>query len=88
MSENVIKLVNKFSIKCRHSKFLIDESLALVECGICGEKLNPIWVLSELSKKEHRLYQSMQNAKETADKADQKNKCKCEHCQKITRISR
>jgi len=48
--DKVIHARSAFERKCKHTKFIVDESLNEVECGICGEKLNPIWVISQMAK--------------------------------------
>ena len=85
LGERVITTVS-FSRRCQHNKFIVDETLNTVECGICGDKLNPIWALAQFSKKEARVRQSVEAAQEIAKKAEAKNRCKCEHCKKMTRI--
>jgi len=74
--------------KCRHNKFLIDPQLGYVECGICGEKLNPMWVLEQLCSEEARYYKHLEALTELAKKAEKKNRCKCEHCKKMTKIQK
>jgi len=86
ISENVIAL--KRSFKCAHNKFVVDPELDYVECGICGERLNPIWVICEFANREHRANQRIRALNEIAEKAIQKNRCKCEHCGKMTRIQK
>ena len=44
-----------YSHKCQQGRFLVDEKKAEVECGLCHEKLNPIWVLSRLAQEDDRL---------------------------------
>lgn len=87
MSETVIEL-KRFNDKCRHNKYIVDPQLATVECAICGEKLNPIWVLTELSHKEARARNVVDDLKEQAEKTKNKLRCKCQHCGEMTRILR
>lgn len=86
ISENVIVL--KRSFKCIHNKFIVDPELDYVRCGICGEHLNPMCVLRDLANREHRASQRVRVLNEMAEKAIQKNRCKCEHCGKMTRIQK
>lgn len=77
-----------FSGRCQHNKFILDESLEKVKCGLCGQFLNPMWVLRQLSTKENRYHMRIIELHKIAEKAEAKNSCKCEHCQKMTRIQR
>jgi len=43
---------------CTHRNFLVDERSAVVECGQCGEKLNPMWVLQQLARDDARFHQA------------------------------
>jgi len=84
--DKVIHARSAFERKCKHTKFIVDESLNEVECGICGEKLNPIWVISQMANKEHRALIRLDEINKIADKALAKTKCKCQHCHKMTDI--
>ncbi len=74
--------------KCSHNKFIVDESLEHVECGLCGKELNPMWVLSQLCNVEARFNLKFKHLNKQLALAEKKNRCKCEHCSKITRIQR
>ncbi|MFA0809537.1 hypothetical protein [Microbulbifer epialgicus] len=74
--------------RCQHNKFLLDESLESVICGICDTPLDPMWVIQQFANAEHRLFMRMKSLEEIARKAEAKNRCKCEHCNKMTRIQR
>ena len=78
----------RFATKCQHNKFKCDESLAYVECGICGEKLNPIWVIKQFTYPGNRLESHLEYLKKLISKANAKNRCKCRHCGKMTVIQR
>jgi ribosomal protein S27E len=74
--------------KCDHTRagFVVDESLLVVECGSCGEKLNPVWAMARLCEQES-LWRRMREAyiherKELA----QRVRTKCQHCGQMTRI--
>jgi hypothetical protein len=84
--EPVIK--RAYGFKCQHNKFLYDPKLAYVECGICKEKLNPIWVIEQLSSREARANMQLDGINKQVEKAKKKNRCKCEHCGKLTRIQK
>lgn len=81
-------LTNVFAGRCRHSKFLIDETLNTVECGLCHKELNPIWVLTECARTESFAKRQLVYVQKLTEKAEKKNRCKCENCGKMTRIQR
>lgn len=80
--------IRRYAFRCRHNKYIVDRTLSAVECGICGERLNPIWVLEQLCDQESRARQHLNALKDKAEKAKEKNRCKCEHCKNMTRIQR
>lgn len=86
--DRVIQAKRQFDRKCQHTRFIVDESESMVECGICGEKLNPIWVIAQLAGDEHRAIRRLKEIEEMAERAVRKTKCKCQHCNKMTDIVR
>ena len=68
------------NFKCTHPEILVDQSLSHVECGKCGEKLNPIWVLGRYATEGNRYSMRWEAIKKVIEKAEKKNKCKCQHC--------
>lgn len=72
--------------KCRHNHYLIDESKAEVECGLCHEKLNPMYVLLELAKQETRWNESRKAYIKEHEAINARRKTKCQHCGQMTRI--
>ena len=86
MSEKVINLTKWPT--CRHSNFLVDVSLQEVECGKCGQKLNPMFVIERMANEESRGRSLLTELQEDIEKSKNKMRCKCEHCQKMTRIQR
>lgn len=81
-------IVRSFSGRCRHNKYIVDEKLNTVECGICHKELNPVWVLTQFVNAENRVFMNIDYHKKLAEKAAKKNRCKCEHCKKMTRIQK
>ena len=73
---------------CRHSNFIVDVSLQEVECGKCGQKLNPMFVIERMANEESRERGLIKELKEEIEKSRSKMRCKCEHCKKMTRIAR
>lgn len=73
-----------------HGPFLVDERLAEVECGNCGEKLSPMAVLVALSGHENRIAARFKQLKVECEKArfkaERQNRVRCEHCSRLTRI--
>lgn len=87
MSANEFVL-KKITPECRHNRFHIDETLNFVKCGLCGEHLNPIWVIAQLANRESRARRTVSELEHLAKKTEQKLRCKCEHCGNMTRIQR
>jgi len=92
---NVISLIPKIRGKCYHKTFIVDHTLDVVVCEQCGEKVSPMWVLKSLTESETRAGWRLAELQEAAIKdremieADRnKTRCKCQHCHKMTRISR
>lgn len=90
-------LVRPFEIQrhepCIHSplmgaSYVVDEKLAEVECGKCGAKLNPMWVLAQIASHDRRLHEAQARYQDEQKRLAERSKTKCQHCQKMTRISR
>ena len=75
-------------MKCWHSNFLVDEKLDHVECGKCGEHLNPMYVLQQLANSETREHELLMNRKLQLKDASSKLKWKCGHCDKFNDMSK
>jgi hypothetical protein len=54
--------------KCEHGKFILDEQWATVECGLCGERVEPFAALMSLATHWQRIEQARYRAIE-AEKA-------------------
>lgn len=78
-----------FDKKCDHRSgtFLIDDSLDHVTCSLCGEKLNPMWVLTFLAKQETRWHYAHQQYLDEMKRLADRKKTKCRHCGEMTPIS-
>lgn len=74
--------------KCNHRDFKLDETRDVVVCGICSEDLSPLWVLKQFSKRESWTHRRITEAREALKKAESKNRCKCEHCGKMTKVQK
>jgi hypothetical protein len=68
--------------------YIIDEKLAEVECGGCGAKLNPMWVLGQLANMDRRYEEGQKRYQEEMKRLDERERTKCQNCGKMTRISR
>ncbi|WCH25215.1 hypothetical protein [Aeromonas salmonicida] len=87
MTDRVIQQVDRFARDCRHNKFIYDETLGYVECGICGEHLNPMWVIEQFTNKESRVVRYLEQLNRLVDETRAKTKCKCQHCGQMTDIA-
>jgi hypothetical protein len=78
--------------KCLHYAgqvtYQIDEKLADVTCGGCGEKLNPMFVLAQLMNRESRYAQFRAEYQEEMKRLNERSRTKCQHCGEMTRISK
>ena len=74
---------------CSHMfvQYIVDPSLAEVECGRCGAKLNPMWVLSHLAVQDRRFQDAAERYREETKRISERQRTKCQHCGKMTRIS-
>jgi transcription elongation factor Elf1 len=95
----IMKLINGIKIfslkinkrynpdKCRHMKVELDEELALVTCGDCGERLDPLWILRRYADQETNLTWRIKELKDIKAKLDKKLRTKCEHCGRFTHVN-
>ena len=76
--------------KCQHldGPFEVDEKGGRCKCLDCGEDVSPIFVLVQLMKKESRWRRTRERYEDEMKRLAERSKTKCEHCGKITRISR
>jgi len=72
--------------KCSHSRVIVDEELAQLECETCGKEINPIHYLAFLASEWHQV-EDLRKRQEAACKLyESKTRTKCEHCQQMTKI--
>lgn len=76
--------------RCSHypGHFIVDESLAEVTCADCKEKLNPIWVLGQLTGRDRQFADAHKTYHEQMKRLSERERTKCEKCGYMTRISR
>jgi len=72
--------------KCFHGEYIVDERLDHVECGKCGEHLNPMYVLKRIAMEESREHEALYNINIALEDAAKKTKWKCGHCGKFSDI--
>lgn len=68
--------------------YIVDQALAEVECGRCGAKLNPMWVLTRLASEDRRHEEGQRRYQDEMKRLSDRARTKCDHCGKMTRISR
>lgn len=73
--------------KCFHGQFQIDSSLDYVTCGLCQERLNPMYVLKRLAMQDSKFRENNEKYNEEMKRLKERSKTKCEHCGQMTGIS-
>lgn len=68
-------------------QYIVDPSEAEVTCGKCGAKLNPMWVLHQIANTERRWVEARKSYQSEMKRLDERKRTKCEHCDRMTRIS-
>ena len=74
--------------ECNHlmATYIVCEGEAEVTCGRCRTKLDPMWVLRKLVSEDRRLQEGQKAASATDAKRRERQRTKCEHCDRMTRI--
>lgn len=85
-SERVLTQVHSYA--CMHKRFTVDERLQEVECRDCKVKLNPMFALLSLCRQEGRYHELHARYQDEMQRLGERSKTKCQHCDKMTRISR
>lgn len=70
------------------AKYLIREGETEVECSLCETKLDPMFVLRKLAHEETKWERSRKIYHEEMARLKERKATKCEHCNRMTRISR
>lgn len=86
-TERVFQVVTPTRKGCSHDRFIVDESLEQVECRDCGERLNPIYALLALARRETQYHAYHVRYHDEMQRLSKRQKTKCQHCGQITRIS-
>lgn len=97
----VLKVVGAFGpdTGCNHRRvlrngkfvsvqYLIRPGETEVECGSCGTKLDPMWVLKVLAGEESEWLRVRSLYQDEMKRLNERKRTKCDHCGKMTRISR
>ena len=81
----------KIKEKCPHLSILIDESRTNVTCNTCGESLSPMWVLCNYADHQKSTYIELRNqlirVNNIEKMLEKKQKTKCSHCGKFTKVN-
>lgn len=80
----VLEVVHSY--KCQHGNFQVDEKSAQVTCGLCKEKLNPIWVLMQIATNDRVLRDHWSTMRAEIELMKPRTQTKCKHCQKLTPV--
>ena len=75
---------------CAHIRtgFTVDAKAGKCFCRGCGGEVSPMFVLEQLMKEESRWRRSLEEYKDSMRRLGERSRTKCEHCKKMTRISR
>ena len=78
---------------CNHAEyegaaFIVDDKLDEVTCSKCQAKLNPMFVLKQLTGRETRFHEGHRRYHDEMKRLKDRTRTKCEHCDRMTRISR
>ena len=73
---------------CNHIfvSYRIRDGEADVECGGCGTRLDPMFVLKQLARQDSLYSRRQEAAVQTAKELEKRKRTTCDHCGKMTRI--
>lgn len=74
--------------ECRHGQYEVDSRKPEVECSKCKQKMDPMVVLREMAYKETQWHRTRAFYQEEMKRLEERSRTKCQHCGKLTRISR
>lgn len=84
----VLEVVPEWQLsKCRHTRFVIDKALAQITCKDCNEKIDPMYALVQLANSETKYHELHARYHDEITRLGTRQKTKCQHCKKMTRIS-
>jgi hypothetical protein len=75
--------------RCSHfnTQFEVDVDAAKCLCLGCGAEVSPMFVLEALMRQESRWMQTRAAYQDEMKRLSERERTKCQHCGKITRIS-
>jgi len=75
---------------CKHLNIEVDKDLWMVKCLDCGQYIDPVEWLYKHAEEQSLWEYKIDELKQTYDKMmselNERNRCKCENCGKMTRI--
>lgn len=74
--------------RLRQITYAIRDGETEVECGGCGVKLDPMWVLRQIAAAESQWNMHRERYNAEMARLSERKATRCEHCQRMTRISR
>jgi len=74
--------------KMNDAHFFIREGETEVECGLCGTKLDPMFVLRHLASEESQWQTKRRAYQDEMKRLNERMRTKCQHCERMTRIKR
>lgn len=76
--------------KCKHwnGPFEVDVDGGKCKCLKCGEEVTPLFVLEQLMQQESRWMRTREAYFDEQKRLAERSRTKCQHCEKLTRISR
>lgn len=94
----MLKIVNTWEGACNHSfeirggqiinaQYIMREGEAEVECGFCHVRLDPMFVLAKLARRESDWHRHRKQHQEEMKRLNARSRTKCQHCGEMTRIS-
>ncbi len=78
--------MRRYLKECAHRKTKIDTTLSRLVCSDCGEHLNPVEWLAQVAELFEGLAQERARLDTARARYEAKQRCRCEHCGKITKV--
>lgn len=71
-----------------NAQYLIREGDTEVECSLCKTRIDPMFVLRILAVEENHWKETRRHYQAEMQRLNERERTKCQHCGKMTRISR
>lgn len=78
---------HRFEKTCQHHSIFVDVDLAEIECRNCGKQLSPVEWIAMMAEEWSRVQNLYNTHREAAKLFDEKTRCKCVHCGKLTTVN-